>query len=691
MTTLLVGTVEYLSEDQITKAFPEERLIALGNLAGSSKKIRQIAFNDSIDLPLLLKSYDISQIIYFSDSLNALSAMDAELHRLRKILDSLSPAAPLAFLYVTGPDLHYQNETSRSIIMASTEKLCRHYAKESSFSLKILRSLYLYDVANEQDYLGRLVAQSVQNQAVDVRVNPNQKAYYIYVGDLLALCYRVLDSWDDSFECLSMSDYFHLSYSEFIKQLNLTGEGIFSEELPVMELVVDGALLKERYGWFPKISPAEDLADFNYQTGRERLANNVSWLFRTLRHVRSQTIVIKMVEFFLLFSISEYFSHVLGQQVYFKTVDYRLFFVMTAGFLFGTNLGLLAALLATVGLVVQNINSGASNVATLFFEPSNWIPYMVYFISAMISGFVKEKGKGELAVLQNENDDLSQQLEVEKHFVEDLLADKAELAHQILGRQDSYGKIYHFLTRLETPYQDVFMMNLVHYLSEVFETDAISVYAVQQKKLTQLEFSIRVSDSQTKQDSGKGSGIFSQMEENGIWVNHHLREGYPTYMAALTDGGDIQYCLLIQDVPMEKMNLYHENLFKVLMGLADQSYQQFCLLSSRRQTQSAPVLGKEDFYQKLLAVKEMNSRYFYGQVLCLSVPSESLPSLMDSRHSIFDTLGVADGDYYLLFNARAADVLSDWKKELQQFGIIIKAIQSLEETIEDIQFSQEIG
>ena len=690
MTLLLAGAVDYFSEESLLEAFPEERLLVLGALEKPSKKIRQLPLNDSTDLQLLFRTYDIHKIIYFSASVNAISEMDREIYQLRRVLDALKESVSLSFLYVTGPDRNYQDKSSRRIILSSAEELCQYYARAYDFSFKVIRSPYLYNLQDEADSLGRLFSQLKRGEAADFKVNPKQIAYYIYPKDLLVLCYRILDSWVDEPECLSIPASFHTTYAQLLAKVNLAEADIFSDDLPVRELQVPDTALRERYGWFPKVSVLDDLEDPVYQ--RQEKEELPLWR-RLLRQLHFRTVYGRLIQFLLLFAVSEFLSHSLGQQVYFKTVDYRLFFIMTAGFILGTRMGLLAAGLASAGLIVQNIMSGSSNLSTLFFEPSNWIPYMVYFISAMVSGYVKERNQGELDSLKTENTDLRQQLEAETYVIEDLLTEKAELSYQILGRQDSYGKIYRFLQDLDTPHLDIFMLHLLQYLSEIFQTEAISIYSLRQEGLDQLEFSLAEAPRELS-DREIAGDVWTHLREEGIWVNQHLREDYPMYLSVLTADGSMNYCLLIQDVSVEKLNLYHQNLFKVLMGLANRSYQQLQSAQNRlpesNGQQPAFPLDQSEFYHKMLLVKEMDSPYFNGQLLRLAAPDllpEDLVQLLSSKLSLFDTLGRIDDDYYLLYNARRASALSDWRRYLAKSGVEIAALQNLEETIEALQFS----
>lgn len=656
-------------------------MVVLGELAQSSRKIREFAFGSSTDFQLLFTTYDIDQVIYFSHSLNALSTLDREIDQLRMLLDSFRAAQSLDFLYVTGPDSNFGQDGSRRIILDGAEELCHYYAEAYSFSFKMVRSLYLYNLQDPTDSLGQLLLG--QQSDSGLRVHPEQLAYYLYPKDLLILCYRILDNWSGGFECLSVADSFQISYSQLFDELKLPSDSFFSEALPLSKLTVLDDSLRKDYGWFPKISLLDDLGDARYQA-REGEADSL-WQ-KTQRFLQAHKGLVSLLQFMLFFALSEILSYSLGQQVYFKTIDYRLFFVMAAGFIFGLKMGMAAALLATVGLVTQNIISGSSNLSTLFFEPSNWIPYMVYFISAMVSSYAKEKDQLSLASLESEKTDLQQQLEAEGGFIEDMLAEKAELTQQILGRQDSYGKIYRFLQHLDTPYLDIFMLHLLAYLSEVFETETISLYSLKQGQLDELQFSLQTSSAQLLELESQAD-LVTYLKEEGIWVNQHLRADYPMYLAGLEDQDELRYCIAIQSVAAEKLNLYHQNLFKVLMGLANHSYQRLQSGNRRLHSGSRPVLKDQDFYQKMLAVKDLDLHYFNAQVLQLSAPGLSpgvLAQCLAPKLTMFDSLGLVDGVFYLIYNAPTASALADWRDYLSGYGVEIIAVQNLEETIETI-------
>lgn len=80
------------------------------------------------------------------------------------------------FLYVMGPDLCFQEESNRSIMLSAYQRMLYHYSQNQQLSIKILRSLYLYQLSNSTDYL-----RSILTSDNDIMIHPDQKIYYILI------------------------------------------------------------------------------------------------------------------------------------------------------------------------------------------------------------------------------------------------------------------------------------------------------------------------------------------------------------------------------------------------------------------------------------------------------------------------------------------------------------------------------
>ena len=78
-------------------------------------------------------------------------------------------------------------------------------------------------------------------------------------------------------------------------------------------------------------------------------------------------------------------------------IDLRLVFIVLFGSLYGINYGIAAAALETISLLAAYEREGVG-WTTLFYEPSNWIPFIFYFAVGAICGYVRMKNKENIKV-----------------------------------------------------------------------------------------------------------------------------------------------------------------------------------------------------------------------------------------------------------------------------------------------------
>lgn len=687
MTVLITGNTVILEESDLLKMFPEEKVVVLGELSQSKCKnrIRKIAWEEEIDIEQLLTGYHITSILYLSESVEPLKELDGEFLQIKKILNALSKDFLVEFLYVMGPDLCFQEESNRSIMLSAYQRMLYHYSQNQQLSIKILRSLYLYQLSNSTDYL-----RSILTSDNDIMIHPDQKIYYIFNRDLLDLCRRIFDNWTDAFERIEVPDSFDMSFQQLFRELNIHNV-VFSKEAQLSILKPQTSDLRQDYGWFPKVSLLEDLSTHDLPSFATEL-QSLSLVNKLREFAKLDRTPARVVVLLGLLIVSGVFSYLFGDQIYFQTVDYRLFAIVISGLSLGLFYGLWAAVFASIGLIIQNILMGFADFQTLFFEPTNWIPYIIYIVSGLVSGYIKEKDRSDLSRLSSEINHLKQQLSGEQSFAEDLLSEKVELTHQILERQDSYGRIYRFLENLETPYLEIFMVKLLDYISEAFGTDEIAICKVDNNQKSKLQLTTVQNTKHLILTAEQLAGVSQQLVDNTVWVNQHLHDDYPMYLAGVLSDGELCYYLALDHLPTDKLNLYHQNLLKSLTGLASLSYQH--LRQKLTSVSQYEVLKEVAFYQKLLALKDVDSPYFMWKVLNLGLLVEEIPPTMlkslQEKLSLFDSLGQVENHLCLLINTYTQS-LTDWYEKLSDLGFEVVGEHNVEETVEAIAFKQMIS
>lgn len=93
-----------------------------------------------------------------------------------------------------------------------------------------------------------------------------------------------------------------------------------------------------------------------------------------------------------------------SQSAQLNVLDYRLLYVVLIGTLYGLDFGLVAALLASVGLAASYFTQYGYTFQGLFYEPSNWLPFIAYFVVGAVCGYVQLRNSEAIRAERDQNE-----------------------------------------------------------------------------------------------------------------------------------------------------------------------------------------------------------------------------------------------------------------------------------------------
>ena len=124
---------------------------------------------------------------------------------------------------------------------------------------------------------------------------------------------------------------------------------------------------------------------------RDRYCQKTNYKIRKIDALKSflnsHATVVRIIELLLTFFVFEVLNRVAGNQVQFEMIDLRLVYIVLFSSLYGINYGLASAGLESLSLLAAYAKTGIG-WTTLFYEPSNWIPFIFYFAVSAICGYV---------------------------------------------------------------------------------------------------------------------------------------------------------------------------------------------------------------------------------------------------------------------------------------------------------------
>lgn len=691
MRTLLVGNTGYITNKFVEEAFPESLVMVMGDtsIRKNRKKnlfVRPFVKNEK-ELEDIFSTYDFEQIIYFSNYLSFHGETYGEAEMLRKILQLCRGKRNMRIVYLTGPERLYDVPTGKTLLVSEMENLSREYAKLYKTTVKIIRSPYLYSEQYEKDFLNTVFREISAEQKITFQEDESQRMFFLSMQDLAELMYKIFDNWDEKEEILNIADVFDHCFKDLGDKLTelCPHLKVSYARYSIMEnMLKDDKIIRYKYGWFPKISILEEIPEL-YEHYQER--NNIkAGRLDSLKHILSKyKTVVRAVEFAAFFILFELLNGIAGNQAQFKMIDLRLLFVVLFGSMYGINYGIAAAAAESLSLI-RAFEAEGSSWYVLFYEPSNWIPFIFYFAVGAICGYIRMKNKNNVQFIKEENDLLQEKFLFTREMYQEAIEDKNLYKKQILGSKDSFGKIFDITRKLDVIQPQELYIETIRVLEDVLENKTFGLYTLNRENgYGRLETaSAQVQGNYPNSIKlSEYSAAMEELENGNVWANREFLEKYPMYMAGVRKNGELVMLICIQQVSREQMSLYFLNLFKILSGLVETSllraleYQK--AVEYRQYVKGTHILKTEYFEERLKVQHDMREQKLASYVLLKVEYSEmslkEADEILRSKVRENDVWGISESkELYVMLVQTDKEALPIILARLKQAGLVCRQI-----------------
>ena len=691
MRTLLVGNTGYITNKFVEEAFPESLVMVMGDtsIRKNRKKnlfVRPFVKNEK-ELEDIFSTYDFEQIIYFSNYLTFHGETRGEAEMLRKILQLCRGKRNMRIVYLTGPERLYDVTTGKTLLVSEMENLSREYAKLYKTTVKIIRSPYLYSEQYEKDFLNTVFREISAEQKITFQEDESQRMFFLSMQDLAELMYKIFDNWDEDEEILNIADGFDHCFKDLGDKLTelCPHLKVSYARYSIMEnMLKDDKIIRYKYGWFPKISILEELPEL-YEHYQER--NNIkAGRLDIIKHILSKyKTVVRAVEFAAFFILFELLNGIAGNQAQFKMIDLRLIFVVLFGSTYGINYGIAAAAAESLSLI-RAFEAEGSSWYVLFYEPSNWIPFIFYFAVGAICGYIRMKNKDNVQFIKEENNLLQEKFLFTREMYQETIEDKNLYKKQILGSKDSFGKIFDITRKLDVIQPQELYIETIRVLEDVLENKTFGLYTLNRENgYGRLETaSAQVQGNYPNSIKlSEYSAAMEELENGNVWANREFLEKYPMYMAGVRKNGELVMLICIQQASREQMSLYFLNLFKILSGLVETSllraleYQK--AVEYRQYVKGTHILKTEYFEERLKVQHDMREQKLASYVLLKVEYSEmslkEADEILRSKVRENDVWGISESkELYLMLVQMDKEALPIILARLKQAGLVCRQI-----------------
>ena len=593
----------------------------------------------------------------------------------------------MRIVYLTGPERLYDVTTGKTLLVSEMENLSREYAKLYKTTVKIIRSPYLYSEQYEKDFLNTVFREISTEQKITFQEDESQRMFFLSMQDLAELMYKIFDNWDEKEEILNIADVFDHCFKDLGDKLTELCPHLkvsYARHSIMENMLKDDKIIRYKYGWFPKISILEELPEL-YEHYQER--NNIkAGRLDIIKHILSKyKTVVRAVEFAAFFILFELLNGISGNQAQFKMIDLRLLFVVLFGSTYGINYGIAAAAAESLSLI-RAFEAEGSSWYVLFYEPSNWIPFIFYFAVGAICGYIRMKNKNNVQFIKEENDLLQEKFLFTREMYQEAIEDKNLYKKQILGSKDSFGKIFDITRKLDVIQPQELYIETIRVLEDVLENKTFGLYTLNRENgYGRLETaSAQVQGNYPNSIKlSEYSAAMEELENGNVWANREFLENYPMYMAGIRKNGELVMLICIQQVSREQMSLYFLNLFKILSGLVETSllraleYQK--AVEYRQYVKGTHILKTEYFEERLKVQHDMREQKLASYVLLKVEYSEmslqKADEILRSKVRENDVWGISESkELYVMLVQTDKEALPNILARLKQAGLVCRQI-----------------
>ena len=660
MDILLTGNLKALSQDFYSCMSSDYHVVTY-----SSEEMQK---KGEERLNQVFESYTFHSVFYFSAEVDGEEKIGNETGRLDEVISLCCAHQVKQMIYVTGngPKMHREKGcvSDRMIQMEACEEMCRQRAREGALSVMVLRVPFIYSIKGSDSRLEGWVAESIRDKEIHLPSPASQVTDFLNDQDLGRLCARMIDMpIQQDYTVLHAFGDNAMTLEKLGCMLSgLSGDKkrvVYGKRWPDLPVESRGKAVQTEYSWFPRHDVEEEI-HIIYEEKKKALAQRQGQIkpgFSTA--VLAEKIRIGG-EILMMSALAEVLNLWVSSNVLLQFLDFRLLVVVLMGTMNGFTAGLLAAILACLAFLGENLSSVSAQV--LFFNIQNWIPFAVYLLVGAVCGYTKDRAGDREADLTEEYDILESKYVFLNGLYQEVLKGKESFNAQIIGYRNSFGRLYQVVKRLDSLMPDKIVLEAVASLEDILENESVAIYTIQKDRhFARLSVCSRSLTRELSKslDLSEHPELFDTLRRRQLYVNRQLREEDPAFAMPLYEGDDLIGMVAVLRADDLQMNTEFANKFSIITSLISTSLQRAIRYGEEKATsdyiEGTRVYRPEVFHKVLAVRKEMKEKKQADYMLLrvdttrggLARTAEHLCSLIRAN----DILGAGDDhSLYLLLS-----------------------------------------
>ncbi len=623
MDTLVVGSNGYFSKESLETAFGTDNIILCGPKLESQKEGNIRWFKKSImgdDFKTLFFTYGFERVVFVSHFINKDSYEVGEIEQLRNVLSLCRKTKVKQFVYVTSDEALLDVENSDSLIYSSVESICRYYAEQYQISVKIIYSPHLISGHYKDDFWCRIFDALEKGEKVEIKARGDEIADFLSIEDLADFLRRLFDVWGEdendngTYETIYLRSGASTTYEEAfssIKKIYKNADVVFVGSSIKGRLEYGQDVARHFYGWFAQKDAVSEIGEYVKQY-RELycVKKKITEIIREKLRINGK--IMMFLELILGAFLVEVYNYYSGGSVQFRMIDVRLLFVVLMSLVYGTRIGGITAMLEIVSLVLAYYRQGTNGIL-LFYDPSNWIPFILLLVTAAVCGYIKQRKDEDIAFISDENKLLKEEKGFVNRLYEEAMEYKNQYKQDLIGSRDGFGRIFDVVQKLSTTVPEEIFAESIPVMEDVLDNRSIAIYTINDKgaRFARLSVASEQISSNLKKSINLDDyrPVIDEVSKGEIWFNRDVREGFPTYVAGIKSDGTLSVLIMIYHVEYIQISTYYTNLIRILSGLMEnfiiKAWEYQKAVADKTYVEGTSITQHEYFVQQFNIQKEM--------------------------------------------------------------------------------------
>lgn len=506
-----------------------------------------------------------------------------------------------------------KNEKAGSYL--EREYLCNEY-REKGLNVVVLRSASIYGPRQPENFISRVIKQTLDDEAGQLTIM-NQIKDYIYISDAVEAIYKTCENQTSS--VLNISSATGMMHSEIQEIINANIESdnkvFFNciDEHTKPKYVLDNQKACFELKWTPKYSIEDGIKKTvewylkNMDTNKSDFVNEKQPLFTLIKTKWFSGSSHKYFENFMLFIILTTLMTVLELNFSIK-VDLLLIYIVLVNLYYGWWHGIIAILLSIAANVGLRMGFENTTMAGIVNNASQALYIAMYFIVGGTTGYIVDRMKVEKAELQSDLDSISEELYFTNAMYDKSIEIKNSLQETIENNEDSLGKIFNIVSRLDNVIPEQILSEAAMVFSKMLKTESVHLYYLDSRKNLRLA-AVRGNIKYHKSFMHKDYDFLeSVIEEGNTFINKEFTDGYPMVCAPIVQDGCTRAIVFLDGLEFRSLTYQFLNTLKVLTYLIANSISKATEYEKAIQDKKYfrdTFIMKKDWFEKLIKEKQM--------------------------------------------------------------------------------------